>query len=463
MISYKTRDNKRLKPKMARNIERLLREGKCRECSVVVTRMDFAKILGKFTKVKIQYESNLSPKTPKPSTAVSPVSKTRLKKKENGMVHIHRKTYNPHPAIVTRTRKTKVTETEIKKQTPQPAPKKSKNILKENNSCKKANVTQSNLLDKSVNKAISKQYTVIFISPSACTNNDHKSKLNLVDLLPQINKSILPSEDWCIEYFPKSLEPKDDKMYNRIAAELEDLMYNKMKPEVAEAKSEEFPSIMDILNDNTASSSQEIKDGSSSLEFKTSLESSDVEAMLLGKPEQNKDTKPTPMEVDNTDVTKLIDDAVQLPQNSEEKQETKELDNPNSPSILDETLQKGIEEQLPAIPPSKDAINSCTTISIVHDEDKSSKLDNDHNKPGEIENTTFTVNNNQVTEVTFKKIVGSKCVKAVTCMKNLKYNIQFDEKSVELLGAPKYIPNVEDLQVLLQIVNESDLQSYILY
>ncbi|XP_045536855.1 uncharacterized protein LOC106719861 isoform X2 [Papilio machaon] len=303
-----------------------------------------------------------------------------------------------------------------------------------------------------------------------------------------------------MDYFPKNEEPKDDKVYDRIAAELEDLMYNekpieKLKSEESEVKVEEFPSIMDILNDNITEKNPETIqkeiEPSSSEPFKDNIQSNDVEAMLLGKPNVEKDPEPIAMDVDSTDVSKLIEDMDQfnnITDSSKDKDEssvkteerpfTEVSDtfiNPNSPSILDEALKKGIEEHLPNENQQTDA--SSEVSNLVENDNKE---DNKSIPPNDLkltqldvnleENVSDTKTNEQnatisipdstnITHVVFKKMLGNKCLKSVTCPKNLKYNIELEEKPVEFIGAPKYISSLEDLQVLLQIVNESELGS----
>lgn len=495
MISHRTRETRRGRlPKMPKNIERMYKEGKCRDCAVVVTRMDFAKILGKFTKVKIQYESSSTPKTKK-NEPVSPNSNARLKSNENGMVLIHRNAYSQHPVKeLLGPKKSKANE---------PTPRQVSNILKENNRLKKTPIVKdknSNISNyeetRLKNNSRFKQYGIIFMNPSQDNNkNDLKSKISLQDLLPNVNKSILPSEDWCIEYLPKIEEPMNDKVYDRIAAELEDLMYNEKpvekadeKPESGESKVDDFPSIMDILNDNS-SESNNIKpnDQSTSVEFKTTLESSDVEAMLLGKSDEStkEQEQPTPMDVD-----KLIADVVQFNaiQNSVSSQDeltkvpetvTEDIENPQSPSILDEALQKGIEEHLPLpnnhiesaqTQSSQEGTNSSdikieaentnlhsdiTSVPLGIKKDEENDIQSVENKP-QIRT--------DVTHIIFKKNVEGSCHKLVTCPKNLKYSIELEGKHIELIGAPKYISSLEDLQVLLQIVDDTELKSlYILY
>uniref|UniRef100_A0A2A4J8J4 Uncharacterized protein n=1 Tax=Heliothis virescens TaxID=7102 RepID=A0A2A4J8J4_HELVI len=513
MIPTKIRESRRVKAlKLPKNLERLYKEGKCRECAVVVTRMDFAKILGKFTKVKIQYESSTTPKSKLNTEITSPNSMSRLKSNENGMVLIHRKTYSQN-TLKDGTKKTRVRESS-------PI---ATNILKENNRLKKPVLKDKNSNYSKGNQKSNtnlKQYGIVFEDPlvSNNCNNDANLKIMLADLLAEINESILPSEDWCIDYFPKKDEPKDDQVYDRIAAELEDLMYNEKpvtkleeKPEVTEGKVDDFPSIMDILNDNSSESKP--IDQSSTLEFKSNLESSDVEAMLLGKTNTTCETMvSTPMEVDNTTMGTLIEDVTQLNtiqdtlNNVDETVPVSEdilpkldvcdeVENPHSPSILDEALQKGIEEHLPVKPiiePSleeaetkeKDVNASVTPIEVKETETKDMDAEVKVTEP-EIKVSATNVDtensgsNNAVkskddknllalkddiTHVVFKKTKGGACSKSVTCPKNLKYCIEIEDKSVEFLGAPKFITSLEDLKVLLQIVNESELDSlYVLH
>ncbi|KPI92590.1 hypothetical protein RR46_13811 [Papilio xuthus] len=490
---------------MSRNLERLYREGKCRECRVLVTRMDFAKILGKFTKVKIQYESSSSSKPKKNVDSLSVNTNSRSKCSENGITP--KNSYKKQPTKALRTPKNpKVNEVSVDTDSVIPECDESKkthppnNILKENNGLSKQLVS-----DKSYNyvKQVSsglKEYGIIFTSPTMNNNNnnnDLKNKLSLLDLLPNLNKSILPSEDWHMDYFPKNEEPKDDKVYDRIAAELEDLMYNekpieKLKSEGSEVKAEEFPSIMDILNDNVTEKNPETVqkeiEQSSSEPFKDNIQSNDVEAMLLGKTNVEKDSEPIAMEVDSSDVSKLIEDMDQFNNitdsskdkdeslvKSEEKPFTELSDtliNPNSPSILDEALKKGIEEHLPNENQQTDSSEVSNPVesdskednkSIPHNDLKLTQLD-----VNVVENVSDTIEQNvtisipertNITHVVFKKMLDNKCLKSVTCPKNLKYNIELEGKPVEFIGAPKYISSLEDLQVLLQIVNESELGS----
>lgn len=464
-------------PKMSKNIERLYKESKCNECSVVVTRMDFAKILGKFTKVKIQYESS-TPRGKKNNQQVTSPN-SRLKSNENGMVLIHRKAYSQHPVKeLLNSKVTKGNDTPAKsknalkensKISTASTPRQSNNILKENNRIKKiaADEKNGNLYFKNVISSNLKTYGIVFVKPLINNSTDHKSKLSLADILPSINTSLLPSEEWCIDYLPKNGEPKEDKVYDRIAAELEDLMNNEksaIKPDNKEAteNKDDFPSIMDILNENTSGSNPS-NSQSDSMEFKSNLESSDdVEAILLGK---SNDTKaaPTPMEIDNPDMTNLMD-VVQM----DTTQETGKLpdtlgddmDNPHSPSILDEALQKGIEEHLPAIPDKVDPEIGDSTKT-----DTTDTIDNSTAGTVDKENKDFPILSlNTVTHVVFKRILNGVCCKSVTCPKNLKYSVELEGKFVEFLGAPKFISSLEDLQVLLQIVHESDLNSlYVLH
>lgn len=479
MIAHKGREGKRGKLKMSKNIERLYKEVKCRDCSVVVTRMDFAKILGKFTKVKIQYESSSSPKSNKNIDAYTHNVNARLKNNENGMVLIRRNVYNQHPAKEPFTKK-KHKNQDISTNITSPT-KKASNILKENNVLKKSLPIEknSNYNKKQISNSTLKQYGIIFNDPICNNNIDHKVELSLLELLPNINRSILPSEEWCIDYLPNPDEPKDDKVYDRIAAELEDLMYNEKpeaKAEVIENKVDEFPSIMDILNDNSTETLPETKE-SSTLD---NLQSSDVEAMLLGKVNDGKI-----MEVNNTDINKIIEDVTQFNSVDKAVEEENVIVNSHSLSLLDEALQKGIEEHLPNNVDSKDTSmldGSLKENDNCENEDKP-EIETNVNQ----ENVTNS-NDEQSTEncpavgpengiivaptpkfedishVVFKKIIDGKCQKSVTCLRNLKYSIEFEEKSIEFLGAPKYISSLEDLQVLLQIVNETSLQSlYVLY
>ncbi|XP_049874849.1 uncharacterized protein LOC126372964 [Pectinophora gossypiella] len=477
MISNKMRENRKGKPvKMPKNIERLYKEGKCSECSVVVTRMDFAKILGKFTKVKIQYESSSTPKTRK-NNQLTTSPNARLKKNENGMVMIPRNAYNQHP-VSELLKKSKQNEKPTSR-TNSAVKDKSKlsdtssphvnNILKENNRLKKTPTVkdkQSNYFGKNVVK----RYGIIFLNPSENNNKEkNKNNFSLLDLLPSIDDSILPSEDWSIDYLPKNGEPKEDKVYDRIAAELEDLMCNEKPVCKVDSKAEpvdnkdEFPSIMDILNDNSSETTQ--SNNQSNQITSPNLESSDVEAMLLGKvSEASKDPETTPMEVDNAVISNLMD-VVQM--NSEEdpgklQTDVKFADNPHSPSILDEALQKGIEEHLPKETISQE---STTGVEISLTNMNSTEVVVKESAANETKPTvSIEIKNTSITHVVFKKYCNGECTKSVTCPKNLKYSIELEGKSVEFLGAPKFIQSLEDLKVLLQIVNETELNSlYVLH
>lgn len=464
------RENRRVRAlKLPKNIERLYKEGKCRDCAVVVTRMDFAKILGKFTKVKIQYESS-SPKAKNTIEATSPNSNARLKSNENGMVLIHRNAYNQHPVKDVPSNKKGTKGNQNQAATPRP----NSNVLKENNRLKKTPFLKDknsniNISSCNVNKRqTKKRYGIIFVKPLPKNKND-VSKTTLASLVPLLDKSILPTEEWCVDYLPRSEEPMDDKVYDRIAAELEDLMFNEpakvVKPNTTDSKVDEFPSIMDILNDNTSDSSKP-NDQSTSVEFKTNLESSDVEAMLLGKSE-DVSKELTPMEVVNADMGNLIEDVAQLNATEEpvvvsipeiQQPVIDEFVNPHSPSILDEALQKGIEEHLPCNPISAEAAGneSITEHGTIKEGTLSSKSEDPKAiiKPMQ----KFSVPTN-ITHLIFKKNVNGRCLKSIICPKNLKYIVELDGKTVEFLGAPKVISSLEDLQVLIQIVNETELQN----
>ncbi|CAB3244331.1 unnamed protein product [Arctia plantaginis] len=492
MIPNKIRESRRVKAlKLPKNLERLYKKGKCRECAVVVTRMDFAKILGKFTKVKIQYESSKTPKTKQNSEVTSPNTNARLKSNENGMILIHRNAKSQQP----------VKEVTASKKTKTESPRVTHNILKENNRLKKVTASTTLMKDKNsyyddkkkMTASTQKQYVVVFEDPVPHSNNnkDVNSKVSLSDLLSQINDSILPSKDWCIDFFPKKGEPKDDKVYDRIAAELEDLMYSEKptkpieKMDTAETKVDDFPSIMDILNDN--SSDSKTNDQSSSLDFKSNLESSDVEAMLLGKTNSSISTPlpPTPMDVENADMGNLMEDVNHLavipdnivmpetPTKLPASDIIEEVENPQSPSILDETLQKGIEEHLPCNTDKKNDASQDNNLKTDETMNNTDKKEDTEMKPVEAniqqeitefkdvkpKETISLATIEGITHLVFKKTKDGACFKSVTCPKDLKYDIEIDGKSVEFIGAPKVISNPGDLQVLLEIVNESELSN----
>ncbi|NP_001124348.1 uncharacterized protein LOC100174822 [Bombyx mori] len=473
--------NRRTKSKLSKNLERLFKEGKCRECSVVVTRMDFARILGKFTKVKIQFQSSSSTVKGK---STNPNLKSKLKSNENGFVR-----NEDYPTK----------ESSKGKKINQSTNSKAANILKENNRLKESLIKDRNSNYNNITNNIKiKHYHVVFSTPGNSDNSDSKPNTTLAELLLQIDENLLPSDEWSIDYNPKPAleEPTDDKVYDRIAAELEDLMNNGKTTLKTEEKSDEFPSIMDILNDKTVNSKEIEK--SDIPDAKTNLGSSDVEAILLGEPTSGREiTESTPMEVENNDVSNLIADVAQLntlqpseePINNVQANENSDIVNPHSPSILDEALQKGIEEHLP---PEPQTITNDTELTKNHDKENAviPEKPNDqqylNNEPvtnnqtiySDIKNETekhssklgpsedlsinskLSANADLITEVIFKKNKDGGCCKSVTCQKNLMYFIQINGTSVELVGAPKFITNLDDLQILLQIVNESELKSF---
>ncbi|CAF4842657.1 unnamed protein product [Pieris macdunnoughi] len=441
MIGYKSRVGRRVKSKLARNLETLYREGKCRECTVVVTRMDFAKILGKFTKVKIQYESS----TPKATKSSKQNSNIKLKNNENGLVSLNKNPYNSAKELKNKSSKDRTTE--VKKHTSNTS--KSLNVLKENNNCKSGVLKKVNFNIKPT-LSENKEYGIIFVNPNVNGANDVKCKITLADLIPHINKSLLPNEDWCIEFFPKSLEPKDDKMYNRIAAELEDLMYNKINT-TTDNKMDDFPSIMDILNDNTSETNQ--KDQTQ--ENKSNL-NNDVEAILLGNSESNETLEEKDV------INKSKEDIPMTPSTEVEESILKNnIEKPHSPSILDEALKEGKEQHIPSQPIYDDNNDANKSIEIAVKQDDSEDPVKAENLE---ESKSHSIKYEEVTEVIFKKILDGKCDKSVTCLKNLRYNIQIEETSVEFIGAPKYITSIEDIQVLLEIVNNTTLNSvYVLH
>lgn len=438
MIPTKARVNRRMKVfKLTKNLERKYKEVNCHECSVVVTPMDFAKILGRFTKVKIQYESSSKSK-PKQTNVISPNS--RLKAKENGMVQIHG--YNVLPATKLQGQK------KLKSNT---ATTPTSNVLKENNRLKKEKDAFLEYNLKPLMKTKVKYYGVVFDKPSVEGQRDTRNKISLQELVSDIDKSILPAEDWCIDYFPKNGEPKDDKIYDRIAAELEDLMYNekaKNSSNVKDSKNDEFPSILDILNENTKDGTTKASDPASSL----NLESSDVEAMLLGN--ASPATEPSPMEVDSSssDSINKAAQATTKPEESKAEKASTVDDNPESPSILDEPIQKETSStEKPKISIDDKALPKTSQTSKIDENDNTNKKNKNSPRTG-------------VTQIIFKKLVNGTCSKSVTCPKNLKYSISMLGNSVELLGAPKHISSLEDLQILLQIVEESDLDNlYVLH
>lgn len=438
MIPTKARVNRRMKVfKLTKNLERKYKEVNCHECSVVVTPMDFAKILGRFTKVKIQYESSSKSK-PKQTNVISPNS--RLKAKENGMVQIHG--YNVLPATKLQGQK------KLKSNT---ATTPTSNVLKENNRLKKEKDAFLEYNLKPLMKTKVKYYGVVFDKPSVEGQRDTRNKISLQELVSDIDKSILPAEDWCIDYFPKNGEPKDDKIYDRIAAELEDLMYNekaKNSSNVKDSKNDEFPSILDILNENTKDGTTKASDPASSL----NLESSDVEAMLLGN--ASPATEPSLMEVDSSssDSINKAAQATTKPEESKAEKASTVDDNPESPSILDEPIQKETSStEKPKISIDDKALPKTSQTSKIDENDNTNKKNKNSPRTG-------------VTQIIFKKLVNGTCSKSVTCPKNLKYSISMLGNSVELLGAPKHISSLEDLQILLQIVEESDLDNlYVLH
>lgn len=428
MIPTKPRRIKTIK--LPKNLERLYKQSKCRDCTVVVTRMDFAKILGKFTKVKIQFETN----TPKTKRTIGSSPASRLKINENGtVVQSHKCAFKPHPAkkLLGIGKKTRNNEVPA-------SPPRTPNILKENNRIKKMVQKDTNLNVSKSNTKV-KNYKIIFANPTT-KQTEVKTKINLDSLLPSIDNEILPSGEWCIDYFPKKGEPKDDKIYDRIAAELEDLMYNEKTKngEDKEGKGDEFPSILDILNDTSKTAPEK-----PNIQSPVNLESSDVEAMLLGKSNSSESLS---MSVDKKSISR---ETTHNPEGNEKTTSALD-DNPKSPSILEEPSQMDIPvlslaDKPLVISPKKQSANSSQLMQI--DENDNTNAKNKNNlKSG-------------VTQVIFKKTINGTSSKTVICPKNLKYSISIQGKSIELLGAPKVISCLEDLQVLLQIVEESELTS----
>lgn len=425
MSSYRPHE-KRGRLKLSKNLGRLYRESKCRDCVVKITPMDFAKILGKFTKVKIQYETC---GTRKDNTSDNENNNATLNNIENGMVLIHKHTYSseklsPHKDV---TSADNASTQHIRN-----------NILKENNIEKKTllknNFNNSKQMKQNSVKLM-KQYGVTFIYPSIIKTELH-NKVSLSELLPFIDNKVLPSEEWNIDFFPKSDISSEDKVYDRIAAELEDLMNNgriitrtSKKDESSETKSEEFPSIMDILNDTSNKTS----------------ESTDVEAILLGSAVV-KESITEPMEVDVSSKNKIN---IGLTENI------------GNPSSVDEELQKGVMIHIPERP---EVVRS---TSSVDEEPESFKADGQSyestTKRTEDLHSWKNISDNKVrntTHVVFKQMENGKCNRLVMCPKSLIYNIELEGKTVELRGAPKYISSLEDLKVLLEIVNETELNSF---
>lgn len=457
----------RLIKKNNQAIDRLYKEGQCRDCTVVVTRMDFAKILGKFTKVKIQYESSTTPKEKQKAIReiASPNSNSRLKNNENGMVLIHRNAYKEHPVkeILDSKKPNNVKSPVSSKR----AINNNNNILKENNRLKKSPEVKDKVVKtytRKNNKASLKRYSIVFESPKTKKSSETKNKISLLDLLPSIDKTLLPSEEWCIDYLPNTDEPKEDKVYDKIAAELEHLMYNEKSSiiqsgETNEASvnksSDDFPSILDILNETPLDTNKSKTTGQTKSESpKSKLASSDVEAMLLGQPETSK-----PMDVSESSTINLTEVGL------DNKSCADNIDEPASPSILDEALQKGIAEQLP------EKVNEDHTEN-KYDKEISLKnveaMDTDQNHKNSSSDTKIEIDMKgpakEITHLVFKEMKNGSCNKSVTCPKNLTYVIEFAGKPAELLGAPSFVSSREDLQVLLQIVNESELQScYVLH
>ncbi|CAG9100586.1 unnamed protein product [Plutella xylostella] len=455
--------------KQSKVLDRQYLEAECRDCSVVVTQMDFAKILGKFTKVKIQYESS-SPQPQKSSRQVtSPNTNARLKSNENGMVLIHRNAYKEHPVKELNSKNPLKTYSNTAKS----KSVNNNNILKENNRLKKTTSIVKDKFEKVTTKKIGstgfKKYGIIFVDPISNQCKDPKNTTSLLDLLPSIDKNILPSDEWSIDYLPHTEEPKEDKVYDRIAAELEDLMYNEKsiiapseKNEGSESK-DDFPSILDILNEtpsegNNAKPTEENGEQTS----KPSIGSSEVEAMLLDDSGTSK-----PLETNDSTIDSLIEDVGELPTVTEPEQKgVTNIEEPGSPSILDEALEKGIAEQLPEKSSQEETIKQSNNGEAVNEPAEPMETD-EHPGESSVANqpkTTIEIESKgparEITHLVFKKVKDGACHKSVTCPKTLKYSIEFLGKPVELLGAPKFISSREDLQVLLQIVNESELESF---
>lgn len=448
--------------KTAKTIDLLYKEGKCRDCSVVVTRMDFAKILGKFTKVKIQYESSTTPKIKsKPiREAPSAVTNSRLKNNENGMVLIHRSAYKEHPVKEILDLKKQNNSTTSLHTASSKRAFNNNNILKENNRLKKSPDIKDKGLktySKRFARTSLKRYGIVFETPKTNNINEFKNKISLLDLLPSIDKTLLPSEEWCIDYLPNTDEPKEDKVYDKIAAELEHLMYNEKSsiilPESAKTDahenkgSDDFPSILDILNENPSETNKtKTKDQKQS--SSNNLASSDVEAMLLGQPDPSK-----PADVSDSSIN-LVDADLAL------KPVADNIVEPCSPSILDEALEKGIAEHLPEVEDSKEGVKGKNIASAE-------SMEIDENQKRSASDTKIEIDvkgpAKEITHLVFKLMKNGNCDRSVTCPKNLKYIIEFAGKPAELLGAPTFISSREDLRVLLQIVNESELGGLLTY
>lgn len=344
------------------------------------------------------------PNAKRDMSPVIEIADSRLGKQENGMVLIPRTFYNKHPAmmVVPQRRQSARSNEGIKK-----------------TSTKRVDANNGFESDHF-------EYRLVLCPPESEPSPVPPSDFSLEVLSNEIDDGRLPSQMWEVERIPPPSDavPKPDG-YDSIAAELEALMGEQKKVENDDAPDKP--------------ESEEIKE--TPMELCTPVEPTQ-------KPEAEKehDEYPSIMEILNEMPTPAKENNVEVAEEMT-KMETDEEKNVEEPKQND-----------------VDAQGDKPKIETQTDADDTKTVETDNVKSESLVETVKKTNNNEyaLNSIIFRRYTPDKQTydRLVTFQQNMEYFISVDDKKIELLGAPEFIANVEDLQILLQIVDSIDLNSF---
>lgn len=186
-------------------------------------------------------------------------------------------------------------------------------------------------------------------------------------------------------------------------------------------------------------------------ESKNSIEATNLEDEPIKVPEEF----PSIMDLLNDTPTSISDDSKEAKEEPSDKTEiSQEKPDASTSKLLNlETPSSNTEEEC-----LKDILNEPITRQAVKPAGKN--ITEDKHSTDEVK--VSGNEDDEITSVVFRRFSSDKQTydRLVIFQSDLEYTVKINNKEVELLGAPKYMTSTEDLQILLQIVDEVNLDSF---
>ncbi|XP_077292902.1 uncharacterized protein LOC143915955 [Arctopsyche grandis] len=418
-------------------------------------------------------------------------SDNRLVKQENGMVLLPRTFYNKHPAKAVAQRRTsaRLFDTPPKKKSP-PKKKQSRDV-------------------EPRDAVYECEYRLVFCDPhrepveAPPANTDFTLK-NLSEL---IDTERLPSSMWEVERIPPliNFQGKTDSSYDAIAAELEELMGESKKPEEEKMEVEPAPPELEVVADKPAADAPQDPPAEPAPKSETEKVQDDYPSIMDILNEIPKEPSAEPVQIKSNDADGEPEKAAepQIEQPDDRPAETDVADEPteeartDSAEKSDDVVENKLEidvapvtdstsEQIPnendgetdereAVEAEEDApeaenldtpmeVESSVEIDSVAEETLPA-LESEVTIEVDVPTKTELENNNDdylLKSVIFRRLTEDKQTydRLVTFQENMEYFIAINDRKVELLGAPEFITSIDDLQILLQIVDDVTLNSF---